>query len=864
MLLKRKLHSRARALFGVCIAASMVGGGLGVIASSLVAGPAGATQSTTNIADCTYVPVTNGTPVVLLPNLSLAASVEEATGNLPTAGDIIGVSAGMQVTVECVASSLPTVLLGNPVETTVVVITAPTGVVIDNNNNSVYESSCGSDAAALGPAACLSDGNAPSLVNYNLFPSPGNDGAGNKITCPSTDHCVTFTMQETGDATFPFKPADAAAQCPPSAAQVNAGLTNCALAVFGTTNTATGAGLSINSNLVDYATQATSWPTEPLPTPNPPTLAVSPLAGGAGSSISVSDAASPTGYWWSNAMYNDGYNSAGGVNGNSPLLTSATIPAGNIWVGTAPAIQPAASSSVVVSPATYTTTVTGTCPSATCAISGVLTPPAISGSFTLPASLAGGITPVVIFEPNNAFAFGNIDAAHLPPGVTEGANAATPDIWAASGLSVMGFSSTSLPAGTANKAYSEALATTGGSGSYSCAVASGSSLPGWATLTGCTISGTPALTDVTSSPTPFTINVTDTTYGFTNSGSFSIVVHSATLSLTATPSSGVGGTVVSFSGLNWPAGTVTVAFTTACATCSGVDSVTATPDVSGDISGTITITAVSGTGLGEAVGNNPLVATEGTSVASAPFTVNSATACSVPAAGACTLNQIIGTTVYGTSLYASESSGTVTLSPITLGLGTGTNNQMFQNATGALGVVTISDDRGSLAGWTVTGQMETNFMNATPSGNAIDNTIPADFLTWIPTLQLETPGMIPADNANTAMCPSTTGSCQGPSGLPAASSDTNATIVGGTLPAGFNGTGLGTGGVSVVPAEVYVGATTVLNNKDTGGVAKVLCEAPAGGGGGGFLCGAGLSLAVPPYVAAGTYSATMDIVVTGL
>jgi hypothetical protein len=645
---------------------------------------------------------------------------------------------------------------------------------------------------------------------------------------------------------------------------VNAGLTNCALAVFGTTNTATGAGLSINSNLVDYATQATVWPTEPLPTPNPPTLALSPLGGGAGSSISVSDAASPTGYWWSNAMFNDGYNSAGGVNGNSPLLTSASIPAGNIWVGTAPAIQPAASSSVVVSAATYTTTVTGTCPSATCAISGVLTPPAISGSFTLPASLPGGITPVVIFEPNNAFAFGNIDAAHLPPGVTEGANAATPDIYGAAGLSVMGITTASLPAGTANKAYSTTLAATGGSGSYSWSVSSGS-LPGWASLDPATgiISGTPALTDVGTS-SPFTIEVTDTTYGLTNTASFTITVHSATLSLTATPSSGVGGTVVSFSGLNWPAGSVTVAFTTACATCSGVDSVSVVPDPSGDISGTITITAVSGTGLGEAVGNNPLVGTEGTNVASAPFTVNSATACSIPASGACTLNQIIGTTVSGTSLYASESSGTVTLSPITLGLGTGTNNQQFENATGALGVVTISDDRGSLAGWTVTGQMETNFTNATPSGNAIDNVIPADFLTWIPTLQLETPGMIPADNANTVECPSATGSCQGPSGLPAASTDTNPTIVGGTLPAGFNGTDLGTGGVSVVPAEVEVGATTVLNNKDANGVAKVLCEAPAGGGGGGFLCGAGLSLAVPPYVAAGTYSATMDIVVTGL
>jgi hypothetical protein len=55
----------------------------------------------------------------------------------------------------------------------------------------------------------------------------------------------------------------------------------------------------------------------------------------------------------------------------------------------------------------------------------------------------------------------------------------------------------------------------------------------------------------------------------------------------------------------------------------------------------------------------------------------------------------------------------------------------------------------------------------------------------------------------------------------------------------------------------------VLNNPALS--PDMLCETVGGGpgGGGGFLCSAGMSLAVPPYVASGTYSATMNIVVIG-
>jgi hypothetical protein len=357
--------------------------------------------------------------------------------------------------------------------------------------------------------------------------------------------------------------------------------------------------------------------------------------------------------------------------------------------------------------------------------------------------------------------------------------------------------------------------------------------------------------------------------------------------LTVSPTSGGTGTVVSITGTNWdPEGSaVTVKFTTACATCSGPNTTTITVSSTGAISGSIQITAESGTGPGEATGSNPLVGTQTgfntslTFTAQAAFTVTAlSSTCSISPPSSdtessesepsCTINQVISTTVTGTALTISEPSTTVTLTPVTLGLGNGTNNQQFENATGNLQTVTVSDDRGTLDGWIVTAELETDFNNSTATGNAADNVIPADFLTWVPTVALETPGSIPGANQNTPFCPSnSSGTCVGPSGLPAAASVTSPAILGGTLPAGHNGAGsdTGTGGTATIPAEVFAGPTAVLNSeKSPSPTPAVLCEAPEGGGGGGFVCNASLSLAVPPYVAAGTYSSTMDIVVTGL
>lgn len=529
---------------------------------------------------------------------------------------------------------------------------------------------------------------------------------------------------------------NATATCPPSAAQVQAGLTNCALAVANTTAT-------------EFGFAYLNYPAQPVPAA--PTVTVTPTTVTNGK-VTLSG----SGFWGDP----DGTLIRPLIVGVATSVTAAKTP---------PVFHPLTTNPITIAPDTYTPG-----PKATSGSGGTLT----GGTFAattekLPTGLAPGPLTYEVAEPN-------IAPFNDPPYDTK--------------------------------------------------------------TTTCTSTCTGPSTANPATP-PAAVGL-----------AFNVLPPPAP-TLTVTPSAGGPTTTITFTGINWtPTGTVTVAFTTACATCSGPDSTTVTASATGTISGTLTITAATGTGTGEALGTNPITATETANTASAPFTVT-LNACTVTTT-TCAIKQVLSTTVTGTTLGISQTSSSVTLSPITLG------SQRFAASTGHLNQVTVSDDRGTLGGWTVTGQLATNFANTTPAGNTADNVIPADFLTWVPSVTLAQTGSIPADNANTTTCPAASGTCVGPSGLPAASTVTSAAIVGGTLPTGFNGTGTGTGGTSTIPAEVFAGPRAVLQN--LAGTAVTLCTAPAGGGGGGFHCTATLSLSVPPYVAAGTYSATLDIVVTGL
>lgn len=294
------------------------------------------------------------------------------------------------------------------------------------------------------------------------------------------------------------------------------------------------------------------------------------------------------------------------------------------------------------------------------------------------------------------------------------------------------------------------------------------------------------------------------------------------------------------------------------------------------------------------VGGNPVAtATLG------PLSVVDLTAtCNIATVGSCLVQQGIGQVVNGTDLTVTEYAATegigapgqnpsailVNLSPVTLGPG------VFQAGQGELNTVEVNDSRGTLSGWNVTGILESDFIGPAV-GN--DNIIPADYLTWNPTVSLTYPGNLQAGVVpNGTVSPPTYGPDACAAGSAATGTNSNITCpvvndnAGSNNPAGaLNSGGLTSGGPlngntqepwpttgaegpSGLISEATAGPIANLGTSDSGAPdfgsqpAQVLCAAGTGGGGGAFNCDASLSLAVPPYVAAGSYTATMDLLTT--
>jgi len=481
---------------------------------------------------------------------------------------------------------------------------------------------------------------------------------------------ATFTLPATFTATDPN------ATCPPSQAQVDAGLVACTLQLADATS-----GTVLNQAALLYSGQ---------PTPAPPTLKLSPTSAAPYDTVTVSDASAPSGYWWGNA-------------------TQATsIPAADIVVGTSAAL----SSSVSVSAATYV--VTSTSPWAS-----TLTPPALSGTFVVPAgAVADGATTVAIYEP---------DSAPLPGNSTNATFAG--DVTASASFSVVDTAATTV------------LINPGAGGTGSVIGVAGS---------GFDPQGSPVTIEFAQNATaPFTEIGTDR------------------VTVTVQPN-----------------GTFLTAITIGSSETSGL---------SGNITAYVAAsqTAVSG-------------AVPATLSASAPLTLEPVTAiCTVSGTGSCPVDQELAAQVLGSVLSAVDTQTGSNPAPVNVAMSSVTLNGQYATSTGVLNTVQVTDARGTLSGWTVTAQLESDFSNAAPSGNSTDNTIPAGNLSWVPSV-------------------------------------TAVTGTAGQASAGPSAT------FTVPPAP-----------------AVTLCAAPAGGGGGTFDCNASLSLAVPPYVAAGTYQAVMDIVLTG-
>lgn len=284
---------------------------------------------------------------------------------------------------------------------------------------------------------------------------------------------------------------------------------------------------------------------------------------------------------------------------------------------------------------------------------------------------------------------------------------------------------------------------------------------------------------------------------------------SSSVSLSVGSSSGSPGETVAVQGSGFrPGSPVHLTFAVPCADCEA-DAAVAHPDPAGGFIAGLPITSLSGP-VGEAEGDNAIVADQPASGlrASVALAVVPVPADSAPPPTTLTatggVDQTFTVSLDAGPLTISERSSQVTLHSVDAGDG------HPAVASGNLEPVTVTDARGSLSGWTVTGQLESDIVRAAAHGQR-PASIPAGALAWDPTVSLAVPAGQP-------------------------------------------------GGPSGVLDEVAPGAPAPLSTDQ----AAVLCEAPAGGGGGRFDCGAGLRLGVTPSTPPGTYVATLDLVVIGL
>jgi hypothetical protein len=174
---------------------------------------------------------------------------------------------------------------------------------------------------------------------------------------------------------------DPNASCPPTQLEFNSGLLGCALAMIDlTTFKPVGAG----SALFEYA----GFPF----LPPAPTVALSTGLTVPNQTVSLSDAAGATTYWWLATL--DVLESAlgPGSSGSPPTVAVNVVDQFGRSV-TAP-------TNAVVTPAKYS--------------GGVFTPPALSGSFTVPSTITGSVTVnVVLTAPLDGIPLTNVASASL-------------------------------------------------------------------------------------------------------------------------------------------------------------------------------------------------------------------------------------------------------------------------------------------------------------------------------------------------------------------------------------------------------------------------------------------------------------------
>jgi hypothetical protein len=214
-------------------------------------------------------------------------------------------------------------------------------------------------------------------------PTEADLTTGKAVTTSATGTLsATITVTATG-GTPSFSADDKNAVCPPTQAQVNAGLTNCVVTVA---DLATTTGLNFGD--IIYATQ---------PAPRAPTLALKPsYIGKKGGLVTASDKARacPTPVtaasrcWWGAAL-------------TGAPSTAAGVPGFTVTINGTPATN-----TLAASPAVYCAE-GATAAACQGLATGTLIGPHLSGTITVPATVSKGMQTVVALEPNTTPVPGN-------------------------------------------------------------------------------------------------------------------------------------------------------------------------------------------------------------------------------------------------------------------------------------------------------------------------------------------------------------------------------------------------------------------------------------------------------------------------
>jgi hypothetical protein len=219
--------------------------------------------------------------------------------------------------------------------------------------------------AAIGTSGVLPTTEADTSAIATFAPSATSTAcpAGTAGSCS----IATFTVPAT------FATADANGVCPPTQAEINAGLFGCAIAVANVQLAPVLGG----EYLIQYASQATA--------PNPPTITALQTTGSEGSLINLADAAGNTGYWWGSAVQAVQAANAATTPAVSPTtcvgVGYGNVPApylADVWfvTGTSTAVGGGAASGITISNDCYD--------------GKTLSPPVLGGTINVPATVVSG------------------------------------------------------------------------------------------------------------------------------------------------------------------------------------------------------------------------------------------------------------------------------------------------------------------------------------------------------------------------------------------------------------------------------------------------------------------------------------------